>query len=80
MTNEGMTTQGLGHQIRRDVSGRNALEVDLLALNCISNEVKLDSQVTSPERCLSRCGNLQAGLIILSNEGGSSKCMTELGQ
>ena len=63
MTNKRMTTQGLGHEVSRIVDGGNTLQVDLLALNCITNEVKLDPEMASPERCLSRGSNLQTCLL-----------------
>ena len=80
MMDERMTAKGLGHQVSWIVSGRDALKVDILALNCIANEVKLDAEVAGPERSLCRCRDLQAGLIILADEGGSSGGMTKFGQ
>ena len=79
MTDEGMSTQGLGHQVGWIVSRRDALKVDLLALNCISNEVKLNSEMTGSERSLGGCSNLEACLVVLADEGGSSRSMTKFG-
>ena len=43
MTKEGGSTKRLGHQICRVVSRGDMLEVDVLALDGIANEMKLDA-------------------------------------
>ena len=49
MANERMTTKRFGHQVGKIVGRGNALKVDLLALDCITNKVELDAKVASPE-------------------------------
>ena len=49
MTDEGVSTQGLGHQVGWIVSRRDALQINFFALNSIADEVELDPEMTSPE-------------------------------
>ena len=48
----------------------------VVTLDCIPDEVELDSDVSSPKRGLSRGGDRHAGLIVFTNEGWSRRCMT----
>jgi hypothetical protein len=67
MTLKGGSLEGLGEDVRGIGCRLNIFNGDIFAVNSISDEVKLDANVSSLEGCLSCGSNGEACMIVFSN-------------
>ncbi len=75
VSEEGWSTQGLGHGISWVVLGGDIFQVDVTILHGLTNEMPLNADVAGAQGCLRGCGNRQTGIVVFANDSGARRRM-----